>query len=462
LDALAERGVVFENMWATPACTTTRASILTGQHGVHSGVTFVPASLRDDATTVQSFLRASPAGARYVNAVFGKWHVGGANPPPDHPNGFGVETYAGNVGGNLEDYFDWEMVRNQALERSTTYHTTAITDLALEWVMEQTRPWFLWVAYSAPHSPFHLPPSDLHSQPLSGNPADIAANRRAYYLTAIEAMDSEIGRLLESLPEATRDNTIVMFLGDNGTPRPVLDRTAFGNHGKNTLYEGGVRVPFIVAGSPLTRQGEREEALVNTTDLFATIATLTGATTLEHEDSVSFAHLLADAPGASRRHNYTEFESDDVTGWAVRNERYKLITFADGTQELYDVVNDIAETQNLLLGGGDFSAVLAELWEAAQLVRGGPMMAIDITGLPFRRRSSNCAEYAAQYRSDATDVSRNVRFNGSLQISVAGGKCVFATNEVPNHDFNDGARPFPNAFSDQSSSYEITAAPAFA
>ena len=371
LDALAASGVVFDNMWATPACTTTRASILTGQHGVNSGVSFVPAVLRSDALTLQSFLRRTPSTAGYVNAVFGKWHVGGARPDPGHPNLFGIDTYAGNVGGNLQSYTDWELVRDRTPNRSTEYHTTAITDLARDWVAQQTQPWFLWVAYSAPHSPFHLPPNELHTQSLSGDPEDITNNRRAYFLAAIEAMDTEIGRLLDSMPAETLDRTIVMFLGDNGTPRPVLDRTAFGNRGKNTLYEGGVRVPFIASGALVERQGAREESLVNTTDLFATIATLAGEPTAEFENGTSFAHLITGGAGSTRRYNYTEFESDSVTGWAARSARYKLIRFQDGTQELYDVQADIAEANNLLLGGQDLSAVVSELEAYARTVRGG-------------------------------------------------------------------------------------------
>jgi len=108
----------------------------------------------------------------------------------------------------------------------------------------------MWLAYVAPHSPFHLPPEDLHTQDLSGDANDIRDNPRDYYLAAVEAMDTEIGRLLDAMPADTLDNTMIVFIGDNGTPRSVIDVAAFERtHGKGSLYEGGMRVPLVVAGS---------------------------------------------------------------------------------------------------------------------------------------------------------------------------------------------------------------------
>ena len=93
----------------------------------------------------------------------------------------------------------------------------------------------LWLAYSAPHTPYHLPPQNLHSRNLSGTDADINSNPRSYYLAAIEAMDTEIGRLLSSLDQDTLRDTLIIFMGDNGTPGRVRNRSVYAN-GAKELY----------------------------------------------------------------------------------------------------------------------------------------------------------------------------------------------------------------------------------
>lgn len=466
LDALAANGIVFENAWATPACTTTRGTIISGQHGVHSGVSFVPAVLPADTQSLQAYLKADDASSVYQSAIVGKWHLGGADPDANHPATFGVEYYAGNLAGTLDDYSQWSLTTNGVAEESTQYHTSQVTDLASAWVGQQTNPWFMWLAYVAPHSPLHVPPGGLHNRNLSGTEQDMQDNGREYYLAAIEAMDTEIGRLLEELTPEVRDNTIVIFLGDNGTPRPFIDSTVFPTaHGKNSLYEGGVRVPMIISGKGVSRIAEREAALVNSTDIFATVAELTGAAFTATTDSQSFAGLLSNPNAAAREFNYVEFESTNVTGWAVRDSRYKLITFDDGTQELYDLSIDLAESNNLLAGGADQSTIVDPLVAFAETIRASkpPVLpgTVDITDILFTSRSPSCADYITHSISSVLDVTRNQNFEGDLKISLVGDKCVFETNGIPNHDFND-AMGFPNDVSEQSDTKEVPALPEFA
>jgi len=104
LDALADEGIVFENAWATPACTTTRGTMISGLYGVHSGVTFVPAVMDSQTQILQALLENGDQSGAYRSAIFGKWHLGGGNPPSDHPNAFGLDHYAGNLSGNLGNY----------------------------------------------------------------------------------------------------------------------------------------------------------------------------------------------------------------------------------------------------------------------------------------------------------------------------------------------------------------------
>ena len=471
LNQLASKGIIFDNVWATPACTTTRSTMITGQYGVNSGVLAVSEKLPADALTLQRFLATDEDTDNYQSAVIGKWHLSGTPADANHPSSVGVDYFAGNLRGAIRDYAEWDLTINGETSLSTEYNSSVITDLAVDWIDDQVQPWFLWLAYVAPHSPFHLPPTDLHTQILSGTEADITANPRAYYLAAIEAMDTEIGRLLGAMTEAELNNTIILYIGDNGTPREVVDKSVYGNGSKGSLMEGGLRVPMVVSGAGVSRQNVRESALINSSDFFATIANLAGSSVTEVADSRSFKGLLSNAAADQRDYIYSDFEGGSISGWAIRDRQYKLITALDGQQQLYDLVNDPLELNNLLDGAGDYSSLVEELASVASIIRDtdagggddgdGETLAIDITGEVFTQRSANCEDYIATYQSTAMDVFRSVLFSGNLTISASAGKCRMQSNGVPNHDFNDGQQSFPNNLSEQAYDYYITTSPIF-
>lgn len=464
LNELAQNGLTFDNMWATPACSTTRATIITGKYGINNGVPRVPGNLASDQQTLQAMLQSNSATQNYVSAVFGKWHIGNDG-GDSHPNDSGVNHYAGNLT-NVGDYFNWSLTVNGNTTLNTEYHTTKITDLALEWMNQQNQPWFAWLAYSAPHSPFHLPPNELHNRNLSGEASDIEANRRDYYLAAIEAMDSEIGRLLDTLPQETRDNTLVFFIGDNGTPNRILDTSIYANGaGKGTLYQGGIAVPFIVSGHGVTRQNERESALVTATDIFATIAQVAGINDSQIHDSQSFAEFFSDQNAAQSNLIYSEFESNDVTGYTIRNAAYKLIEFENGDREMYEL-SDFSERVNLLpTTDSQLLTELETLTQFGNMIRGetsNENSAIDITNALLTNKSGNCVDYVEQYSSLVNDINRGLVFEGELDITIVGDTCVFNTNAIPNHDFNDGDNSFPNNVLPQNDRYIVTSNPMFA
>lgn len=463
LNNLAEQGITYTNTWATPACTTTRASILTGKHGINSGVTYVPALLATELQTLPEYLKADAATSHYQSAVFGKWHLAGGKASATHPNDSGIEHYAGNLG-NIDDYYNWQLTVNGQTSAVNEYHTTKVTDLAIDWIAEQSSPWFVWLAYSAPHSPFHLPPTHLHNHTeLTGDEADITANKRDYYLAAIEAMDSEIGRLIASLPADVQDDTIIIFMGDNGTPAGVIDTSIFAQtHSKGSLYEGGIRVPLVVSGKGVERVNTIENALVNSVDLFATITELAGSNNSSVFDSQSFAQTFTNNEQV-RNYNYSEFESDTTNGWTVRDGDYKLIKFVNGEQQLFDVEHDVAETNDLLLTSFDTHDIVLALEGIASAVRNEAIgAALDITNQIFENRSENCSAYVERYSSNVLDVNNSTVFAGDLVISTTADKCIFNTNAIPNHDFNDGNNSFVNNVAAQNDTFEITNNPSFA
>ncbi len=262
-----------------------------------------------------------------------------------------------------------------------------------------------------------MPPQNLHSRNLSGTDEDINSNPRSYYLAAIEAMDTEIGRLLSSLDQDTLRDTLVIFMGDNGTPGRVRNRIVYANGAKGTLYEGGLAVPMVISGSGVTRKNERDSNLINSTDLFATIIEIAGGNSTElPEDSISFARLLNSTEDSDRTFSFTEYDSDSTSGWAIRNENYKLINNGS-EQQLFKLDNDPYETVDLA-NDQSFSTVKDQLNDLVTNLRSGsneptdPSESIDITNKIFTSRVANCREYVAQYSSSVTDIFRSVAFTG--------------------------------------------------
>ncbi|MBC8757019.1 sulfatase-like hydrolase/transferase [Kordia sp. YSTF-M3] len=343
LQNMINSGVRFTNLWSNPTCTPTRSSIITGKYGFRTNVLNVGDVLSTSETSLQQFLTTNSP--EYKTAVIGKWHL---STSPTHPTDMGIDYYAGLLSGGVQSYWNWNLTENQQTANSTEYTTTKFTDLAIDWVSNQTDPWFLWLAYNAPHTPFHLPPNELHSQGnLPDDTASIDANPIPYYMAMLEAMDSEIGRLLSSMSTEERENTVIIFIGDNGTPNQVVQEY-ISQRAKGTLYQGGINVPMIVSGKNVTRFNDTEEALVNTTDLFATIADIAATGTSEVNDSQSFKTLLSTTNTETRDYVYAEISSTGGSNYTIRNATHKYILFDNGTEAFYDLSVNPFENPNLL------------------------------------------------------------------------------------------------------------------
>ncbi|MEM9208446.1 MAG: sulfatase-like hydrolase/transferase [Pseudomonadota bacterium] len=357
MDALAADGIVFDNVWVNPMCGPTRSTLVTGQYVSHSGYAGGPrARLTEDHMSLQRYLDAN-APTDYATGAFGKWHVN------EDPNALGVEYYAGllgNIGRQNSYYAEWTFTENGTQTQRSDYATTVTTDYAIDWIDRQDGgPWFAWIAHQSPHGPFHTPPEGMYTSNAGKSDLSNLEN----YIAMLESVDQELARLLDSLEPAERAATTVIVLGDNGTPGPVMRGSR--GRAKGSVYEGGIRVPMIVAGNGVTREGEREPALVNGTDLFATIAELAGADLAVYEDSISQLALFTDRQPGPRRYAYSEDDvGRDAMTWTVRNERYKLIV-APESEELYDLSADPGERANLL----DTDAVSASADAAAAELR---------------------------------------------------------------------------------------------
>lgn len=363
IDALRDKGISYMNNWATPVCTPTRAGIMSGKYGIKTGVMKAPGNLDVEHESIFKYLSRTTNNA-YSTAVIGKWHI--SSPINyNHPFEHGVDHYEGIIDGTINDYYDWEKLENGQLVQVKEYVTSHLTDAAIDWIGDQTKPWFLWLAHIAPHSPFQIPPRDLYTME---NPT----SKRDIYNASIEALDHELGRLLDSMDQQTRENTVVIFIGDNGTPNGVL-RGFPDKHGKNSLYEGGIRVPMVISGNGVRRIGQQEYGLTQVTDLYATIIEL-GANTLSGGiyNSYSLRHSLSNENTIERQYVYSDFAGDGKQSWAIRNDAYKLIENQDGDKEFYKIDTNLDEEDNLIESlSSDERNILSDLESEAAAIRSG-------------------------------------------------------------------------------------------
>lgn len=380
IDRLAARGVLFRNAWSSPLCSPTRAGLLTGRHAFRTGIGDIidygsgpGQALKLAETTLPELLDAG-TGGRWDHAAIGKWHLGtGSSGGPLHPLLSGFARHRGALG-NLGtaaapgNYFAYLKAVDGRWLPSRVYATTDAVDDALAAIDEMSEPWLLYLCFNAPHKPYHVPPDALQSFDLGPSATPVQ-----YMKAMTEAMDTEIGRLLASVPATVLRRTNVVFLGDNGTDPDATTAPFSKSHAKGTVYEGGVNVPLIVAGPRVRHPGSECAALVQTLDLFATVAEIAGVAPasvlppVTPLDSISLLPYLADpALPSLRRHAFTETFAPNGNGpythleRAIRDDRYKLVrklSYIVGpggemevtSDELYDLLADPFEHDDLLL-----------------------------------------------------------------------------------------------------------------
>ncbi len=243
--------------------------------------------------------------------------------------------------GGLVDYNSWDLVINGVSEPCTEYNTSKITDLSIDWIKDQTKPWFCWLAYAAPHTPFHYPPTEMHNQNMAEN------DDMSMFLAMMESVDYQIGRLLESMNQETRDNTLIIFMGDNGTDKNVLQLPFRGRRAKGSLYQGGINVPLIISGQGVERKNTRDGNLISSADMFATIADIAGTGITTYQDSYSFKKLLSEETIGLRDYNISEVDHGDDYRYAISDGAYKLISNNDKEDELYNLLDDPYELSDL-------------------------------------------------------------------------------------------------------------------
>lgn len=367
--SLLAKGVRFKYLMSNPVCSSTRTTILTGRYSFRTDVGGIVGGLggsnQIDTAEISIPKLLKVHNPNIVKANIGKWHLKQATPLINltSPLALGYDWAEGPFIGQLPSYTNWTKYTNGVASTVTTYATTENVNNAVSWLKAQkkTNPFFLWLAFNAPHEPLHLPPAGLHKySSLSGTPANISAQPKAYFKAIIQAMDHEIGRLFDTLRVMKKmDSTDIIFIGDNGnTPRTAQISDL--SKAKGTVYDYGVHVPLIISGPGVEKPGRVSNALVNTADLFATIVENFGYTGWKSRipankpvDSRSLQPILKNQSDSVRPWVFSEIfklTTDSADGKAIRNRNYKLIKFDYGAEEFYNITKDRLESNNLLNG----------------------------------------------------------------------------------------------------------------
>ncbi len=288
LDALISEGACLTQHYsASPLCAPARAALLTGRYPLRTGVIDTICLGRKDCLATREITLADVLRSEgYHTGCIGKWHSGSVE-PRYHPNARGFDEFTGFRAG-WTHYFDYRLDRNGIISQGdSTYLTDLFTDEAIRFVRRHapgapmaSTPFFLHLAYNAPHGPLESRPEDL--KPFLENGRQNHGVSHVYAM--IKRMDDGIGRLMETLEQnGLRDNTVILFSSDNGPQfggGGEWDTTRFncGFRGaKGSVHEGGIRVPLVMRWPAGLEGGRCYHDLVHFTDWLPTLCHLAGA-----------------------------------------------------------------------------------------------------------------------------------------------------------------------------------------
>lgn len=375
IDRLVSQGMRLDNFYANcPVCSPTRASLLSGRYPEAVGVPGVVRThtknswgyLSPKAVLLPALLK--PAG--YRTAIVGKWHLGLGE--PNLPNSRGFDFFHGFLGDMMDDYFTHRrhevnyMRQNAEVVDPPGHATDVFTQWACQWIQEQSagKPFFLYLAYNAPHNPIQ-PPEAFLQRYRAKHPQ--ATEKRAKLAALIEHLDRGVGQVLETLDKTgLAQNTLVIFTSDNGGWLPAGANNGPVRGGKTMVYEGGIRVPMAARWPGKIRPGSRSDVVALTMDLCPTVLEAAGVKRPENLDSVSILPVLLGQTDqlAPRNLVWSWLEADR---WirAVRRGNDKLLTPKPGKpMELYDLGNDLRETTDLVKTRPELAAELQKALDA--------------------------------------------------------------------------------------------------
>jgi len=399
LDRLANVGVYYRQATVNVSqCLPVRASLLTGlaahSHGAYSVFYRSPEAERPEAFADLPTLPSRLAAAGYQTLLVGKWHL------DSDPWRVGFQRTGTWLQGGGSEFLDPELSRGESRELVSTrgYTQEIFADEAVEFLTSaeaRARPFFLWLAFTAPHAPFGpnperiqalyrgIAPEDLRPP---GFPSDVDDNDWLHYAEAVSHFDEQLGRVLAALEGAgLAESTVVAFLGDNGHMMGERGVGSRGAAGKVVPYEGSVRIPMILWAPGRQQVRGASDLAVSSLDLPPTLLSLAGVEVPSSWPGRDLSPTLGDLAATGFEEAYSEWADDQSNRFGrfahrmIRTPAYKLIVWEDAARpdELYDLIADPHERTNLR-GRPEAAAIEADL--RARLARW-----LDRTSDPARR-----------------------------------------------------------------------------
>ncbi len=369
LDALAKAGTRFSSGYVSgPYCSPTRAGLVTGRYQQRFGHEFNPGggpdNVREDfglptsETTVADALKASG----YATGIVGKWHLGFAD--RFRPLARGFQEYFGFLGG-AHPYFHGAAGSNQPIYRGNDtveekeYLTDAFGREAVAFIdRHREHPFLLFVTFNAVHLPAQA--TEKYLARFSG----IEDEKRRTYAAMLSALDDNVGAVLAKLNESKLDeNTLVFFVSDNGGPPANGSSNAPLNGRKATVWEGGVRVPFVLRWTGHVPAGAVYDQPVISLDIPATAAAVAGAK-LGEGRPIDGVNLLPYVTGEVKTAPHEQLLWRFGKQWAIRQGQYKLLRVENQPPQLFDLASDIGEQHDLTGAKPDVVAQLQKLYDA--------------------------------------------------------------------------------------------------
>ncbi len=384
LDRLAASGVVCTRGYVNhPFCGPSRAAFLAGRFaqrfGFEDNPAYDPSNPFLGIDPGETLFPARLQQAGYQTACIGKWHLGAAE--PFHPNRRGFDYFYGFLGGG-HDYYSIDtrkpvheayfqpLTRNEQAAGFEGYLTTALSRDAADYIRaNQTKPFFLFLSYNAPHAPLQAPPEAIAKY------AHLVDWKRRVYAAMVDVMDQGIGLVIASLEETgLREDTLIFFLSDNGGPQPMSWSQGFWNGssngalrgGKVSLYEGGIRVPFVVSWPARLPAGTEYDSPVMAIDISRTAveaadADASTSPAMEGVDLIPYLRGEKTEPP----HSTLYWRGRNGRRWAVMNsdgDKY-LKNQAGDRPEWFDLNNDVGEENNVAGRGTSLTSELRAQWD---------------------------------------------------------------------------------------------------
>jgi arylsulfatase A-like enzyme len=375
LDKLAANGARLEQFYAQPMCTPTRAALMTGRYPVRYGLQtmVIPSPAKYGLATDEWLLPQALKETGYTTAIIGKWHLGHADPKYwPRQRGFDyqygpligeIDYYTHEVDGVVDWYRDGQKINEEG------YATTLLGNDAVKFVNQHdpAAPFYLYLAFNAPHTPYQAPQEYLDMYKNISDPA-----RRAY-AGSITAMDDQIGRVVEALAKKKMlENTLIVFMSDNGGTRSAMFAGAAFDvsktkipcdngpyrEGKGTNYEGGTRVVALANWPGHIKAGNNNE-MMHAVDWYPTLLGLAGGKLGKNKplDGMNLWSTVSEGKASPRTEIVYNIEPYRA---AVRQGDWKLVwrVMLPSSVELYNIPQDPSEKNNVAAQHPDIVATL--------------------------------------------------------------------------------------------------------